>query len=145
MDVPFSFSSGAQALVAATPKTCYQFQASANVRDRIDRIRVTFDGVSPTAVPVNVKVMTQTTAGTGSSASNPVKVNPNDPETLQCTGIKGCATEPASGNLIEEFDVHPQFGDEVLVDCPVYGGVRVGIVCTAPAGVNVIVAGRGRE
>lgn len=131
---------GEVALVAATPKTILQVVALANHRVKILGWGVSFDGVSPTAEPVQVRLLRQTTAGT-MTAATPKKTDPGPTETLQTTALKAATAEPTAGDVMRAVEVHPQggyeeqlpFGQEYIVP----GGGRLGIECNAPAGVNV--------
>lgn len=131
------------ALVAATPKTVLQVKAAANHRVRVLGWGVFFDGTSVTAEPVQVTLSRQTTAGTMSSltayAQNfdiaAMSV------TLQTTATHTATAEPTTGGAVDVLEVHPQssyevrypLGQEVYIE----PGGYLGIVCTAPAGVNV--------
>jgi hypothetical protein len=150
--VRFVASTAELALTAATAKTVLQLIAATNVRAKITYFGVFFDGVSGTAEPVQVRVLLQTTAIGGTpTANNPVKVLTVDTETLQTTGAiyGGTPTEPTAGNVLRALEVHPQSsyaeqfpqGRELWVP----GGSRLGIECTAPAGVNVRVVIEGEE
>lgn len=150
--VKWSCTTAEIALVAATAKTVLQLVSATNARQKITSIGFFFDGVSTTAEPVQVDIRLQTTAIGGTpTANNPVKNITTDPETLQTTGaIYGTApTEPTSGNLLQAFECHPQQGIELLFplgqEVFVPGGQRLGIVCTAPAAVNVRVSVQGEE
>lgn len=134
-------TTGAVALAAATAKTVNQLVAAANHRVGVKGFSVAFDGASPTAVPVKVELVRQSTAGT-SSALTPVKKNEADDETLQTTARHTATVEPTTSDVVETIYVHPQgnfkqyypLGEEVWV----MGGNRLGIRVTAPATVNVI-------
>lgn len=127
------------ALSAATAKTVLQITAPTNQRVRVKEWGVFFDGVSTTGEPVQVRVLRQTTAGTMSSAT-PV-ARDGHTETVQTTASHTATAEPTAGNVLDVVEVHPQsgyekifpLGDEIIVP----GGGRLGIECTAPAGVNV--------
>jgi len=131
---------GEVALVAATAKTILQALAPTNQRLALRSFGVAFDGVSGSAEPVLVELVRQTTAGTMSAASE-VLEDDSLPETPQGTGTKNASAEPTTGAVIKSYNVHPQSGferafgpdEEILVK----GGGRLGLRCTAPAGVNV--------
>jgi hypothetical protein len=128
------------ALTAATAKTVIQLVAAANHRIKILSWGVYFDGTSTTAEPVQVRLLRQTTAGT-MSALTPTKRDDSIADTLLTTAQHTATAEPTAGDIIEVKEVHPQmgyekiypFGGEVIVG----GGDRIGVECTAPAGVNV--------
>lgn len=129
------------ALTAATAKTILQLVAPSNHRLKVQGWGVYFDGVDGAGAPVVVKLARQSTAGT-MSALTPTKQDDSLAETLQATAQHTATAEPTTGDTLKQVNVHPQSGYEEA--CPfgqeyiVGGGDRVGIVCTAPAGVNVI-------
>lgn len=135
---------GEVALSAATAKTVLQVIAASNHRVRIRAWGVTFDGVDPTDQPVHVKLIRQTSAIGGSpTAVTPTKSDPGPTEAIQTTAASSAGgSEPSSGDVLAERDVHPQSGYEEhlsIEDSYIIGGSgRVGIVCTAPDAVNVI-------
>lgn len=128
------------ALTAATQKTVVQIVAAANHRVKILGWGVFFDGISTTAEPVQAVLQRQSTAGT-SSALTPVKLDDSLAETLQTTARHTATVEPTSGDVVDAIEVHPQQGYEKLLplgqEIICGGGDRIGIRCTAPAGVNV--------
>ena len=131
---------GEIALAAGTAKTILQLVAPTNQRLRLTGFGVFFDGVSSTAEPVQVELLTQTSAGT-SSAGTPVKDGDPGSETLQGTSRITITAEPTAGNVLRRYEIHPQGGglERVLsydeqINIP--GGTRLGIRCTAPATVN---------
>lgn len=127
------------ALTAATVKTVVQVVAPANQRQKIKGYGVSFDGTSVTAEPVQVELLRQTTAGT-MTALTPVKLVAGS-ETVQSTAQHTATAEPTAGDILDSIEVHPQGGYEKIlpfnqeIENP--GGGRIGIRCTAPAGVNV--------
>lgn len=127
------------ALTSATAKTVLQIVAPANQRLKIKGWGVFFDGVSSTAEPVQVRLLRQTTAGT-MTALTPVKLGAGS-ETIQATAQHTATAEPTAGDVLDPIEVHPQSGYEKQIPpdqrWEVPGGGRVGIECTAPAGVNV--------
>ena len=135
-----SVSTAEIALSAATLKTVLRIKAAANQRLKLLRWGVTFDGASPTAEPVQVRLLRQSTDGTFTSVT-PVPTDGSLTETPQTTAGHTATVEPTPGAVIEPFEVHPQgglniiypFGQEVIVP----GGGRLAIDCTAPAVVNV--------
>lgn len=127
------------ALTAATAKTILQWVAPANQRVACTGFAVSFDGTSSTAEPVQVELVRQTDAGT-SSAATPVRDGVGS-ETIQTTARKNATVEPTTTDVLRRYNVHPQTGferafgpdEEILIA----GGGRLGLRCTAPAGVNV--------
>lgn len=129
------------ALVAATAKTVLQIVAPTNQRGRVKEWGVYFDGTSPTAEPVVVEVLYQTTAGT-MTALTVEKEDQSQTETVQFTAQHTATAEPTSGAFVRRKNVHPQGGFEWVApmgdEINVGGGKRLAIRCTAPANVNVI-------
>ena len=127
------------ALSAATARTVMQVVAAANHKIKLLRWGVFFDGVSATAEPVQVRLLRQSSAGTMSSLVATKQTT--DSETLQTTAQHTATAEPSAGDVLDICEVHPQSGYEVVLTPDNYiwiaGGGRVGIECTAPAGVNV--------
>ena len=128
------------ALAAATAKTVVQLTAPSNQRVKILGWGVYFDGTSTTAEPAQVTLSRQSTAGTMTSLT-PVPLDDSLAETLQTTAQHTATVEPTTGAAIDMAEVHPQGGYEVIYpqgqERLVGGGDRVGLVCTAPANVNV--------
>ena len=138
-DLFFTAQTAEIALTAATTKTVLQVVAPTNQRLRIKRWKVSFDGISAVAEPVQIELVRQTTAGT-MSALTPVKTG-NDPETIQFTAQHTATVEPTTTDILDSVEVHPQSGYEVIYpdgwEKKIGGGGRLAIRCTAPAGVNV--------
>jgi hypothetical protein len=131
---------GAVALVAATAKVVLQVLAATNQRIAVRGYSVSFDGVAGDAVPVLVEVVRLSTAGTmgaGVSASEDALGS----ETIQTTVTEDASSNPTVSVVLREYYIHPQtgaewrmaFDEEIIVP----GAGRLGIRCTAPAGVNV--------
>jgi hypothetical protein len=138
----FTFASGAKALVAATAQTTLQITAPANQRLKLLHATVAFDGTNAAAVPVNIQIVRQTTAGTFSATLSAGRVNTGtSDETAQAVGKTTSTAEPTYSDVLEDFNITPNAGT-LIYDLPfsqehqVPGGGRVGIVLTAPAIVN---------
>lgn len=133
-------STAAVALSAATAKTVVQIATVANHRVKILGWGVSFDGVSATAVPVRVRLLRQTSAGT-MTALTPTKTATRA-ETLLTTAQHTATAEPVAGDILDVINCHPQQGYEIKYtpgqEHVVGGGGWLGIECTAPATVNVI-------
>lgn len=128
------------ALVAATAKTVIQLLAPTNQRVKILGWGVFFDGTSVTGEPVQVRFLRQTTSGTMSALTSYKQVGGLS-ETIQTTATQNASAEPTPGDVLDVAEVHPQSSYEVKYpygETPVInGGGRLGLECTAPAGVNV--------
>ncbi len=147
--VRWNAPTGAIALTAATARTVLQLIAASNHRATLKELSVSFDGVSNTATPVVVRLLRQTTAGTGGTSLTLTKGNPGDDETIQTTANHSLTAEPTAGDLIETYYIHPQGGRDwqapFAEPTTIPGGTRLGIEITAPAGVNVRVVAKGEE
>ena len=133
-------NSAAVALSAATAKTILQLNAPANQRLKLQRVGVFFDGASTTAVPVLVRLVIATTAGTNTALTLNKLVSTDD-ETIQSTAGENASAEPTKTTLLDQWLVHPQMGVDITYafgqERVVAGGGRVALECTAPASVNV--------
>lgn len=133
------------ALTAATAETVLQVIAPTNQRVKILGFGVYFDGATPTAVPVIVQLRRQTTAIGGTPTA--VTIYKSDDmigTTIQTTATTygTSPTEPTNTDVLKRIEVHPQTGYEFSYpygqEAIIGSGERVGIICNAPAGVNVI-------
>ena len=137
-------------------KTILQLSAAGNHRALVDELSVQFGGVSNTDEPVLVRLVRQTSAGTGGTAGTVHKANPGDAETVQTQATVGPASaawtgEPTdAGQLaLPEWKIHPQSGLvwQAPLDQPVVvpGSGRIGVVVTSAVDVPVVVGMRGSE
>ena len=135
---------GEEALAAATAETVLHLIGHASVKAKIVEWGVSFDGTSPTAEPVQVKLF-RTTAddGTASGASELMWGDPDAPTPL-CTVKHSFSVEPTKASFpIFAMEVHPQagliiqypLGREIGLDNTASGGVCIEV--TSPAIVNV--------
>ena len=134
-----------QALSAATAKTALQVTAPTNQRVAVQQITVSFDGALNSATPVTIQLVRQTTAGTTSSPSATAKKKDSDISTaIQTTVADGFTAEPTSTDVLWTAFVHPQTGMAFPFPTPgnvvIAGGGRVGVLCNAPAAVDVLVS-----
>lgn len=136
----YTAAADAVALVAATAKTILQVATPATTRAVLREVQVSFDGVSATAVPALVEILTQTTAGT-MTAVTPTPHDPAAPAS-PATAAKAATAEPTAGAVIKSFRLTPYGGIMILrfdlnegIRIPASG--RVGIRVTAAAAVNV--------
>lgn len=133
-----------QALAAATAETVLQIVAAANRRVKLKRIVVSFNGVSPSNVPVLVELWRQTGAGT-SSAGTVEKLDPAATTAITTARIDFTVEPTSNDNLLEAWYLTPNGGllditfpdgQEPLI--PASG--RAGLLCTAPDAVSVTVS-----
>lgn len=140
-------TSAAVALTAATEKTLVQLNSGAAMITAITGLDITFDGTSNSAVPVIVKIIVVSTAGTG-SARNPIKTKDTSTALLG-TGTENHSVEGTNGNILKIFHVHPQAG--VVYPIPMRDEIemaastRLAVKVTAPAGVNALCTLYGEE
>jgi hypothetical protein len=127
------------ALAAATAKTVLQINAPTNQRVKVTRIGIFFDGASTTAVPVLIRLMVATTAGTA-TALTLNKIVSSDSETIQTTATENASAEPTKTTLLDEWLIHPQQGGDFTLamgqEFWCLGGQRLALEVTAPAVVN---------
>lgn len=142
----FTANVKANALAATTAEVVLRVNAATDRPVDVAEIGVSFNGVDNTAVPVLVELLRLADNGT-MTAVTPVKQNDSLAEGIGATAAKPDSAEPTTGDVLRTWYVHPQTG---LVEVfppdarPVVGGGdRIGIQCTAPAGVtcNVYLVG----
>jgi hypothetical protein len=136
---------GEEALAAATAETVLQLRGATTTKAKLRQWSISFDSTSATAEPVLVRLLRQTTDGTGTGATE-AKWDPDSPAAA-CTGFHTfSSTEPTSGDILEEHLVYPG-GVPLIVQYPQDGfeptlddaaTSRIGITVNAPASVNVV-------
>jgi hypothetical protein len=136
---------GAVALSAATAKTILGVKAHANSGLLLKKVKIGFDGVTATAVPVLVEVgyCTWATNGPGTNSSSVTPLQKNGRVlTVGFTAAKTWTTEPTAITVLDEI-LLPAFMGAALYDIPLGDeydcALAEGFVirCTAPATVNV--------
>lgn len=131
-------------------KTMLQVKAATDERLVLDSIDITFDGVTATAVPVLVRLYSQTSAGSGGTTVTPVKQDQGS-GTPTVTALKGPAGtwtgEPTAGDVIRSWRIPPTSGQ--VVQLPLGREVisaaagRLAVTVTAAATVNCTVTMAG--
>jgi hypothetical protein len=143
MPIYAATTEGEEGLTAATAETLIQLAGATTVRPKIVAWGISFDGTDPTAAPVVVELMRQTTAATGSGAVE-VPLDPADPA-AQVTARHTITAEGSAGDVIEAYEIHPQGGlvireyapgREVVMDDSATSCIA--IRATAPAAVNAV-------
>lgn len=131
-------------------KTMLQVTAAANERLVVDSIDITFDSVSASAVPVLVRVYTQTSAGSGGTTVTPVQqdATSGSPTVTALKGPAGTWTgEPTAGVVLRSWRIPPTSGQVVQLPLgrQIVSAVagRIGVTVTAGATVNATVAMAG--
>jgi hypothetical protein len=136
---------GAVALSAATAKSVLGVKSHANFGLDLKKFKVSFDGVTASAVPVLVELCYATFAtnspGTASTSVTPAQIYGRT-IAVGATAAKTWTTEPTVLTVIQEWLLTPNGGvvayDFPLGDTP-DSAVSEGFVirCNAPAAVNV--------
>lgn len=136
---------GAVSLTAATAKTVLGVRSHANFGLDLKKVRVSFDGVTASAVPALIEVCGCTWATNGTMGTNNTAVTPAQAYgrslTAGFTAGKNWTSEPTVLTVLEEFLLTPN-GGTILYDWPLGDtpdsaldqgfAIRV----TAPAAVN---------
>lgn len=147
--IGFQVNTG-EVATGTSAKTLAQVVAASNHRLLLKNIRVHFKGTSAGDVPIQVRVLRQTTGGSMTSLT-PTKLDSTIDETLQVTAQHTATSEPSAGDELIRAYAHPQGGEfhwAALRDrdmIPVPGGGRVGVEVTAGASVNAVVHVEGEE
>lgn len=132
----------AVAMVAATAKTVVQVLGSANDTIAPVRIKVSFDGVTTTAVPALLEIGIITAAGTVGTSFTPVQWS-GSPLASSCSAGYNSSAEPTYTRILDSIYVPvlmgattewAPLGDEPL--CAISQGI--GVRVTAPATVNCL-------
>jgi hypothetical protein len=129
----------AVALSAGVAKTVLSVIAPAQFGVDLTKYRLSFDGVTASAVPVVVELVTWTTDGTG-TAGTVVQVY-GRPITAGFTTKYNYSAEPTTPTLVDRFSLTPN-GGTVVYDFPLGTSPDtavsnlIGIRCNAPAAVN---------
>lgn len=128
------------ALTAATARTVLQLVTPASRKAWVEELKVAFESVTATDVPVIVECYRQSTAGSGSSAVTPRAVDEGFPAPL-CTAIQGPTAEPTTGELVWQIEVTP-IGGTLIYPWPegkepsMATSSRFGVVVTSPQAQN---------
>ena len=138
----FIMSAGEIALAAATTaKTMFEITAAANHGCQIKQLSFFFDGVTVGDEPILTEFLRVTGTCTG-SAGTEVKMNPDDPETIQTSFKYNATVEPTGVTVMKLFNIHPQGGYELVFPIdqpwPIRGGDLFAIRMTIPTGGTAI-------
>lgn len=144
MPVYSATSEGENGLVAATQEGVLWLMGTTSNVAKLIEWGVSFDGVSATAEPVRVGLFRATNAGTTPTATAEMSWQ-NGAPAATAIAAKAFATPPTfTSTPLVEYNVHPQAG--IVVQYPLGREPEIsaattdglGILCTAPATVNVI-------
>jgi hypothetical protein len=135
--------------VATAYKTIWQLKAPTNQRVKLTAFRLGCMGVVTTDPPVLVRLLLQTTAGTGGTAGTPVLTDRDASETIQSTTLLGPASgtwaatgggtgaEPTASTIFYTDSIHPQGRIPEMFFQPemwLKGGERVGLMVNVGSG-----------
>lgn len=130
----YSIRTGPQALSAAVPQTAIQVGPVSPQGVKCLGFSVAFNGVNPTAEPVLVKLVTQGTAGTMTTATAAIFSG----GTKQSTTTINSTVNPSASAAFFETLVHPQGSLHIMFPpdmTPIFT-TRFGLEITAPAAVT---------
>ncbi|KLL11580.1 MULTISPECIES: hypothetical protein [Protofrankia] len=129
----------AVALAAATPKSILSVIAPSQFGVDLKKVRISFDGVTASAAPVLVEIVSFTTDGTGTAGT----VNQIYGRTVTpgFTSKYNYSAEPTTPTVIDRYTLTPNGGlaiyDWPLGDSPdCAASSLIAVRCTAPAIVN---------
>jgi hypothetical protein len=141
--VYFKASTGSQTYSTAA-KTMLQIIAASNHRCKGVYFDVSCSEGGTTDDTDLFEVLTQTTAGTGTSLTLQ-KYNSTDDETLQTTAARTHTVEPTAGNVIDSQMIHPFNGKYRFGPYVVPGGTRLAVRVTGAVGAKCNINVTGEE
>ncbi|GGK61136.1 hypothetical protein Sme01_02780 [Sphaerisporangium melleum] len=136
-------TNGNISLSAATAKTILAAINGSRVI-KATELSVSFDGASPTAVPVTVELCSSTQATAGTTTSHtPAQVSGATRSLTAATAARNYTVEPTVLTVLKRWLVHPQ-GGLLAIQFPLgrepqktVSGHALSVRVTAPATVNV--------
>lgn len=138
----FTIGTGGEVAVATSTagKTILLVTAPANQMLSVLGFGVSFDGTASTAAAIQAAVMISTASTTSTGATTVVgrRSRVGGPA-IQSSGLAVLNTEPSSGIILREYEIHPQSGYERAFEpgeIEVDGGSRVQIRLIADGPVN---------
>lgn len=137
----YSVTTETEEALSTTVETVLQLRGATTVKAKVIEWGISFDSTSATAEPVRVRLLRQTTDGTGTGASE-VAWDPDNPTANVTAFNTFSSTEPTAGDVLCEMHVHPQSG--VIIQYPLgrepvldnATTSRIAIDVLAPAAVN---------
>lgn len=139
----YSITTEAVEALTTAAETLLQLRGVTTRKGRVISWGVSFDGATSTAVPVQVRLLYQSTDGTATGATE-IPLDPDAPAAL-ITGFHSFSAEPTAGSVLEHHYVHPQGGNLIREYPPGREPVldnatssRIAIEVTAPAAVNAV-------
>lgn len=136
----YSVTTETEEALTTSVETVLQLRGATTVKAKVIEWGISFDSTSATAEPVRVRLLRQTTDGTGTGATE-VAWDPDNP-TANVTAFNTFSAEPTAGEVLAEYHCHPQsgiviqypLGREPVIDNATTS--RLGIDVLAPAAVN---------
>lgn len=128
------------ALAASADLTVLQVLAGSNTPMALVEVGVSFDGITAADTPFRVKVLMQTTAGSGGSAVTPRKLTRTGSPSVQASALRDFSSQPTDGDILWDGYVTPA-GGRVVIQVPddkttIAGGERVAVRVVAPSGIT---------
>lgn len=105
-------------------------------RAAVKKIKITFDGVSTVAEPIQIKLVLATTQGTAGTTATPVSVNGHADTILSTGGYNFSANPGGTTTVLDTFHVHPQSGYAEIYPL----GLEPILIAQRSFGINVIAA-----
>lgn len=137
----YSATSGVGALTAATARTLIELATGATIDNVWVGFDITFDGVTATAVPVKVDIISTTASGTGTSHT-PARIGNAQARASITTAEILTTVEGSTPTVLMSWYVPPTSGFSYQWPLGRELGMTVskffGLRCTAPAGVNAL-------
>lgn len=123
-------------LSASTTRTLVQVTAAPIHAVEIVEFAVTFAGTNPTHAPIQVQLLTQTTAGTASAAT-PVDTDRERAASSDASAQTTFTAEPSASTILWQLAIHPMGGFHYQAPDPeqwlIAANTRVGLRCVTPA------------
>ena len=129
----------AEVIATAATETLVQIVTGATRQAKIKEWGISFDGTSPTATPIRVDLLRQTTAGTSSSLTI-IENDPTGPAPIS-TALQDFSAEPSASDVLWSEYITPAggfdrvqlpLGEEIVVDV----STRLGLRAVVPTGSN---------
>lgn len=118
----------------ATTKTILEISAPAGAGLRVQRVSISFDGVSPTAGKALVQIVKGATTGTGTNLT-PAKLQGHT-GSLGTTAKENFTVEPSGGTVVFAEQVHTQSGYTAPEEIILNPGETLSVRTNVPAAVN---------
>ena len=98
-----------QNLTTTSTRTMLAVTAPAARTIKPTQLEISFAGITAAAAPIEVQLLRQTTAGTG-TAVTPVAMAGTTSGSIESTALEDHSAEPTAGDILRKWFVHPQGG-----------------------------------